>query len=448
MKYFKLTLLAATLGVSSSLSAYELYNNDTTRLDFNVNAMFGVFHSQKSYASINPDQKKQGSKSWREGSIAYGFNGQQKVIDNSKIDFGLSWVSTATWGDGDAAGLTSGKERRTHIEDAWIGWSSGLLTPFLGEDGVKISVGRQTISLGSGFLIHGDPLSMGEGITGAKQLNRGGAYYLAPRNSFGQTGVLSLGGAEGLRGDLMYLKSSNPAQAKSKLHVLNFEYVADEGSVGVSVIRGHDIDKKYADDFQLQRKGMKTYSLRGNHNFGIENLNLSAEYAKQVKKKAMNADDKAKRAHAWYTQASWTFSDVLWEPTITYRYSRFSKNFDALFYGLSSGFGTWFQGEVAGNYAGPFNNNNTVHHIGAGLQVHDDISLGLLVFKFNTLDKKEANLAGKELNIFAEWGVNDRLTVIPLIGWYDPKKDIDSQGTQFKNKRNNFYSQLLFVTQF
>lgn len=430
---------AAIILASANMQAHELYKDENRVFNLDVSAMFGFFHSSRSYAAINPDTRN-GSKSWREGSIKYGFSGTEKLAQGSGLAAGLSWVSSATWGDGDAARITNGKERRTHIEDAWLGWKSGQLISALGEDGLDISFGRQFASVGSGFLIFGDPVSMGEGIADGA-LNRGGAYYLAPRNSFGRTAVISLGGAEGLRGDLMYLKSANPAQAKTKLHVANVEHITESSTVGATFIKGHDVDKKYADDFQLQRKGMKAYSLRGNSGFGIENLDLAAEYVWQRKKHATNGK-------AWYAQASWNFSKIGWQPAMTYRYSRFSENFDPLFYGLSTGFGTWFQGEVAGNYAGPFNSNTKVHHLGATLQPREDVALGALAFRFNTLDKKQGDLSGKELNLYVQWDLNDHLSIIPVTGWYSPKKDALNNGAQLKNRKNNFYSQLLFMTQF
>ena len=66
-------------------------------------------------------------------------------------------------------------------------------------------------------------------------------------------------------------------------------------------------------------------------------------------------------ADAWTVEGGWTFADLPWSPTLNYRHARFSADkagtarneaFDPLFFGLSRGLGTWFQGEVAANYAG------------------------------------------------------------------------------------------------
>ncbi len=53
---------------------------------------------------------------------------------------------------------------------------------------------------------------------------------------------------------------------------------------------------------QLERDGMKTYSLRATGNAGVKDLFLSGEYAKQDKPHTATED-------AWYLEAGWTFSD-------------------------------------------------------------------------------------------------------------------------------------------
>ena len=111
------------------------------------------------------------------------------------------------------------------------------------------------------------------------------------------------------------------------------------GTLGLTYIHGIDVDDRYASDFQKQREGMNIYSLRGTGNAGIENAHFAFEYGWQDK----DAGDEK----AWYTEAGYTFADLPWSPDLTYRYSRYSKNWDSMFNGFNRGYGTWFQGEVA-----------------------------------------------------------------------------------------------------
>lgn len=426
-------LLAAPL-----TQAHELYNQDGTVLNANLEALFGIFHSDESFNQAG--NRKPGSSNWREGYVKYGLSASQTLADSGSLYGAFSLLSSATWGDGDAAGLTLGDERRTAVEDAYLGWRSGTLFPLLGEDGIDISGGRQVVTLGDGFLIQGDPVNLGKVDLGAN-FNRGGAYYLAARKAFDRTAVLRLGGSQGWRGDLMWLKSDNHYQADSAMAVANLEHVGDAGTLGLSWIHGLDVDRRYAQIMGLEhRDGMDTVSLRGRGNLGVQDLEVAGEYVTQ--------DQRGTRENAWYLEGSWTFSQLPWTPTATYRYSRFSKDFDPLFYGLSRGYGTWFQGEVAANYAGPFNTNTQVHHVGLKAKPRDNLTLGALYFDFDTLDTDQGNVGGRELDLYVEWMVNDHLLISPVLGFYKPERSADSGGMQLGTRDTGTYLQLVIGTFF
>ena len=435
---FRLSTLALLVGAATQAGAYELYADEDTHLNATLEAVYGFFHSQENYAIAG--SKSEGSSSWREGYAKYGISFDQGLAGAGTSYGAFNMLSSGTWGDGDAAGFTDGSERTTKIEDAYLGWRSGQLIEALGEDGVDFSFGRQNLMIGDGFLINGDALNLGNGLADG-EFNRGGAYWLAARKAFDQTAVLRLGGKDGLRGDLMWLKSDNRAQAKTEMVVGNLEHVSEAGTLGLTAIDISDVDEEFASPFQAERDGMKTYSVRGQGNAGVENLFLSGEYAWQDKK---NVDDE----NAWYLEAGWTFSDVAWSPNVSYRYSRFSEGYDALFTGFSRGYGTWFQGEVAANYAGPFNTNTQVHHVAFKVSPLENLSLGALWFDFNTLDRDLGNTDGRELDLYAEWAVSDNLIVMPLVGLYKPDRSAEEGGTQLGSNDSNLYSQLVFVTTF
>ncbi|MND43526.1 hypothetical protein D3C80_343220 [compost metagenome] len=435
---FRLSTLALLIGATAQVGAYELYADDDTHLNADLEAVFGFFHSQENYAITG--SKSEGSSSWREGYAKYGISFDQGLAGAGTGYGKFNLLSSGTWGDGDAAGFTDGSERTTKIEDAYLGWRSGQLLEALGEDGVDFSFGRQNVMIGDGFLINGDALNLGKGLADG-EFNRGGAYWLAARKAFDQTAVLRLGGKDGLRGDLMWLKSDNRAQAKTEMLVGNLEHVSEAGTLGLTAIDISDVDEEFASPFQAERDGMKTYSVRGQGNAGVENLFLSGEYAWQDKK---DVDDE----NAWYLEAGWTFSDVAWSPSVSYRYSRYSEGFDPLFTGFSRGYGTWFQGEVASNYAGPFNSNTQIHHVALKVTPLENLSVGALWFDFNTLDRDLGNFDGRELDLYAEWAVSDNLIVMPVVGLYQPDRSAEEGGTQLGGDDSNLYSQLVFVTLF
>ena len=434
----RFSTLAMLISAATQAGAYELYADDDSHLNAKVEAVFGLFHSQENYALSG--RLEEGSSSWREGYIKYGLSFDQGLagVGTAYGAFGL--LSSGTWGDGDAAGFTDGTERTTKIEDGSLGWRSGNLFEALGEDGIDFSFGRQNIVIGDGFLIDGDALNLGKGVADG-EFNRGGAYYLAARKNFGETAVLRIGGKEGWRSDLMWLKSDNRAQAKTEMVVGTLEHVAQAGTVGLTYIDVKDVDEEFASPFQLERDGMKTYSVRATGNAGVENLFLSSEYAWQDKREADNED-------AWYLEAGWTFADVAWKPYVSYRYSRFSENYDTLFYGFSRGYGTWFQGEVAGNYAGPFNTNSRIQNVSFKVSPLENLNVGVLLFDYSTIDKNLGNTDGHEIDLYAEWGVNEHLMIMPVVGLYEPDKSFENGGTQLGNNDRNLYTQLVFATSF
>lgn len=434
----RLGSLGALLAASNGVWAYELYNEGATQINADLEAMVGLFHSGEKYAQSGT--LNEGNSNWQEAYIKYGLSATQGLGASGDQLYGaLNWVSSGTFGDGDAAGWTNGDERSTKIEDAYLGWRSGNMFPGLGENGVDISFGRQNIVVGDGFIVSGDALNLGREIA-AGELDRGGAFYIVPRKAFDKTAVVRLGGEQGLRSDLMWIKSDNRSQGRPEMAVATLENVTEKGTVGLTYLELLDTDEEF--DF-VDRKGIKNYSLRAQGNAGVENLFLSGEYAHQ--------DKNAGNENAWYLEAGWTFSDVGWAPSVNYRYSRFSEAYDPLFYGNGRALGTWFQGEVASNYAGPFNSNTRVHHVGLKATPAENLTVGALMYRFETIDSGAgafADLGGKELDIYAEWAATDNLFIIPVVGFYKPDESLATGGSQLGSDNTNVYGQLLVVTVF
>ena len=221
--------LALLIG-ESSVQAFELYADDDTRLSGNFLAVYGMFNSRKNYDGTP------GGSTWREGFIKYGVSLEQRLGGLGSVYGTANQVSSGTWGDGDASGVTTGSERTSQFDEAFAGWRSGELFPVLGTDGVDLSFGRQVIMLGDGFIINDDGTNLGKGVADG-EFNRGGAYYLAARHAFDQTALLRLGGKEGVHGSLMWIQSDNRAQANTEMAAGTLEYSAAPGTqIGKSVV--------------------------------------------------------------------------------------------------------------------------------------------------------------------------------------------------------------------
>lgn len=434
---FALSGIAATIAITVSLQtaqALTLIDTPDTHLSFDGLAAYGLFNSRKNYDGT------EGGSHWQEGFVKYGLKADTKLGDAGSVYGAFGMVSSGTFGDGDAGGFSDGTERTTKIEDASLGWRSGDLFPELGKDGVDVSFGRQLYKLGRGFLINDDGPNLGKGPADGS-LNRGGAYYLGARHSFDRTVVVRLGGDQGWHGSTAWLKSDNRAQAEPELTVANLEYTQAPGTLGASYIHVIDVADQWATDFLKRRVGMNIYSLRGEGNAGIENANFAFEYAVQ--------DSHGDQETGWYTEAGYRFSDVSWTPSVTARYTRYSRDWDLLFTGYSTGYGTWLQGEVAANYAGPFNRDTAIKHVGLKLNPLEELTLGVLYYDFKTVGgRSQLNLDAHELDIYAEWAVSPHLIITPLVGLYRPDRAQGSGGNQSNGAGTNVYSQLAVAVPF
>ena len=420
---------AIAAAMAAPVQAYNLHSENGAELNLDVEAIVGVFSSEENYFG-----KAGNGSDWQEAYIKAGLSGSKTYGDQGASVYGaVNALSSGTFGDGDAGGNTTGDERRTAFEDVYVGWQSGNMIPALGENGLDISIGRQNISLGDGFLINGDSLNLGEGL--GAQADRGGAYWLAARKAFDKTAWAKIGGDAGLRSDLFWFESDNNAQSNVEMAGLNIEYVGDKGTFGAMYLKGLDQDDVLG--MGHDRDGQKTLSLRYQGNAGVENLFLNAEYVTQESGSGVDAD-------AWTAEAGWTFADMPWSPSVNYRYTTYDDGFDSLFFGFSRGYGTWFQGEVAANYAGPFGSSADIHHIGVKAYPSETLALGALWFDFSDSTTFGANSDGQEFDLYAEWVVNDHLIISPLVGIYSPDSDNATQNTS----DNNTYFQVLAIVPF
>lgn len=435
-----LWVLTLNLIIPSAL-AVTLSTGPDYELNGDLEIVGGFFSSEENYLF---DSDRNGAV-WQEGYIKFGVSGNYSFENDVSTYGALNVLSSGTWGDGDAGGFTSGNERETDFEDAFIGLRSGNLIPALGTDGLDVSVGRQSFIVGDGFLINGDSLNLGDSLNGGGlDFDRGGAYWLAARRAFDKTAIVRIGADSGLRSDLFWLESDNKAQADMELTGANVEYVAPYGTFGLMYINGLDIDENHAQALGLtHRDGQDTVSVRYQGNAGIEQLFVSSEIVTQNQGDATRED-----AEAWYLEAGWAFSEATWSPEITARFAQFDEGFDPLFFGFNRGYGTWFQGEVAGNYSGPFNTDSDVLHFGAKAYPTPKLAVGALFFDFSDTNQGTGTLDSQEIDLYAEWAVHENLFISPLIGFYKPENSSGNGGAQLQDDDLNTYAQIIAVISF
>lgn len=433
-------VLGTVLGAATSLHALEVSNNGNgTILNLNTELAFGYFSSGEDYSGAGRDRVD-----WTEGYLKFGVDGETP-LSSTVIGYGaVSALYSFTGGEGDASGLTVGNESDIDIEDAVVGLR--FKNAFGPDSSLDISVGAQNFAIGDGFLVQGDSLNAGSGL--GNNFDRGGAYWLAARKAFRETAILKFDTGSGFRGDIFYLGSETELQGDAKLAGFNLEYGTERlGMIGLTYLNVVDVDTKSLGGAFATRKDLQTYSLRAQGSAGVENLFLSGEIAYQDGDAGGGTPDV--EAWAYYVEAGYTFANIPWSPTVGYRYSHFtgdkpgtakSEGFDPLFYGFSRGFGTWFQGEVAGNFSGPFNTNSTIQMVRLDLQPSDAFSIGARFFDFNA--DEVGGVDAQEINVFLEIPVNDHLYISPLYGYHHPQ-DGFAPGAD-----NNHYFQVFAVVTF
>lgn len=426
--------LVALCALTPMAQAIELYNEDegATVLNADLSAGYGWYSSSRNY--LGDPARRSGRMHWQEGYIKYGLRGTTDRVSAGSVYGAVSLLSSATWGEGDIGGITAGSERRTALEDAYLGWKSGDSIPALGADGVDFSFGRQLVTV-SGFLITDDGFNPGKAFSPIEDSNgrfdRGGAFYIGQRLAFANTAVLKLGGNEGLHSSVAWLKSDNPGQSKTELAVATVDYTTPIGSLGSTYIRGLDVDERYVFADRGERKGMDVYSIRGQGNAGIENADFAFEVARQEKRSGSQ--------RGMFLDAGYTFADLPWQPTVSYRFSRYSEGWDFLFQG---GFRGRYQGEVAVNYAGSVTSNMRINDILLSLKPTENLTLNAMAFDYHQLSRRdERDFSAREIDLFLDWRVTENVLLSPLIGLYKPEKWLDNGGLQSGSADTNVYLQ-------
>jgi hypothetical protein len=266
--------------------------------------------------------------------------------------------------------------------------------------------------VGSGFLVWG----------GSSNGGRRGAFWLGARRAFENTGILRLR-KDGFRGDFFYLTPNDNPNTNTDVLGTNLEYdITDRTEIGFMYLNILNSDR-------VRRDGMSVFNFRGKTAplASLPGLQLNGELALEENGSKVNS------ALGGYVGIGYEFAELPWKPRVSYRFAGFSgdrrgkgtdKAFDPLFYGQSD-WGTWFQGEILGNWV-VANQNLLSWLLRLELRPVESLTLNLLYFHFNlaeltttevsrdgvlhTVNVNSKNL-GDEVNFAADWEVNKHSAV-------------------------------------
>jgi hypothetical protein len=367
----------------------------------NGNAWFGN-------AAANIGDK---SNNWYEGDVKPGFEMETSFANGLHLTSALNAVYAGQFGDIDAAGSTFPDQDQDAIEfeDAYLRIDSGKTLPQLGEGAVYFSFGRQQYKIGNGMLVK----------SGSSNGGDRGAYWLGPRKAFDMTAIAGLD-MEKIKGQLFYLEPDDNPDSDTQTVGVNMDWeIMKEFKLGLTYMNFPDAD-------EAARDGLNVYDMRvwstPFASLGLPDLHVGGEYA-------WEDNDDALDAGGGWVGAIYTFNNVTWKPSIGGRFAWFdgddpntaaNEAFDPLYYG-STDWGSWYQGEILGEYA-LTNSNLESYAMRLRANPTEDLTLTLTAFRF--MIPEEATFGsgitddhyGDEVNFLVDWVIRENLSMYMMAG--------------------------------
>ena len=350
---------------------------------------------------------------WFEGYIKPGVELGYDFGAGGRLWGRVSAVGERTYGD-----LPSEIGLAVHsfeVEDLAAGWKSGTAISRWKEDALQFTVGRAPFTVGQGFLLW----------DGAAEGASRGGYWTNARKAWKMAAVGRF--SPNVHAvEAFYLEKNElpDDDSRNRAWGVNYEWSPTEtttlGAMYVRCLANAALAS--------ERDGLNVLNLRA---FSsplptTPDLAFEFEYAREA-----NGD--LARSNAWTLKAAYTLSSMPWTPVVSYRYAYFqgddpgtsrSEAFDPLFLGFSD-WGTWWQGEIAGEYF-VSNSNLVSHQVRLHLDPTASLGTGLIAYRFY-LDRPEAagpsvisRDVGVELDWYADWTITKRLTLSAVAAFADP----------------------------
>jgi hypothetical protein len=433
------TGLAAVLvlGVAAAASGQEQRSTGLpprVSWTFNVDAGIGSFSFLNSLFT-NPRDEPSGDlgDNWLEGYVKPSLAGSITLGGGSVVHGAASAVGERTYGG--APALVGEDFSSFGPDDLWVGWRSGDAFPNLGDDALSLTVGRAGYQLGHGFLLYD-----GSGEGGSR-----GGYWTNARKAFEFASIARLVAAPH-RVEAFYLdKDELPeSESGSRLWGANYELTAGASTFGMTYMR-------WAADAEVEpgRDGLDVFNVRAYATPIPPHpaLTIEVEYATESNGDALSST-------AWSLQGAYDLSAVVWTPKISYRYAFFegddpdtgtNEAFDPLFLGFSD-WGTWWQGEIAGEYF-LSNSNLESHQVRVHAAPRENFEAGLIVYKFFAArpgsygEGVTSDHIALEIDAYADWKLNENFTVSIVGGFANPGEAV----RQASGRTANFGLGMLYL---
>lgn len=392
-------------------------------------ATFGFGNSL--YTDPRPDPSGDLGSNWQEGYFKPALSAEYAL--GSGAFYGkASVVGAATFGRRNPSDLIGSNDHSFQVEDLNVGWRSGTAGGRR-SDLLDVSVGRTRYTIGEGFLVWD-----GAGEGGSR-----GAYWSNARMAWDFAAIAKIrpGDAHSIEG--FYLKRNDlpELEADHRLAGLNYDFrPREDTSLGFTYLRAHARPEQAP-----TRDGMDVIYARATAAMpGARNLGFKGVYAHEQ-------NDDLMQATAWSVLVGYRFAGLPWKPRLSYRYAFFqgddpatarSEAFDPLFYGFSD-FGTWYEGEIAGDYF-LTNSNKISDQLLLRLEPGPRWDLGLIGWRFR-LDEPGSFAGGVasdklalEIDIYARWTISAHFALWGVIAQADPQEAVNEAFERTKAFRYGF----------
>ena len=402
--------MAALLLVSNSVCAdYELIKGKYGDLSVTFNTKTAAFAENNPWFGKARENIGAPANFWWEGSAEAGIQGTLNFFGGSELYGAYSYLYAQTVGH-DASGQTNGLNNpgAGDTEKAYGGWRSGSLFPALGHNAIDISGGRQNYHIGSGFLIY----------TGSANGRNQGAYWIAPRQAFQET-VIGRFNSGPVKLEVFHLgfEAAREFHEAGSTNGVNLEYsFASNNTLGFTYLNVYNTDNKAIDGLDVLNGRVDVIPLPV-----LPQLSISAEYA-------FEKNGSQFQSNGGFAQISYQFQDTPWTPTVSFRYTGLQgddpdtvrdEGFSPLAYGMSD-WGTWFQGEIIGEYV--LGNSNLLSYLFAiSAKPLNSLDMHLFYYHFDIAqpqslaDNVTASNFADEIDLIADWQTTDRLSLSAVL---------------------------------
>jgi hypothetical protein len=398
---------------------------------FNFDAAWGTFGFANSlYRDVRADPPGNLSDNWFEGYIKPALSAEYP-IGESVLYGKVSAVGERTYGAPPT--LVGESASSFKQEDLYLGWRSGTMMG--SEDLLDFTAGRAPFKIGHGFLVWD-----GAGEGGSR-----GGFWSNARKAWRYAGIARIKPKHHtLEGFFLERDDVPEAETGTRLTGVNYEYSPAENSTfGFTYLRtfAHANVLPARDGMNVLNGRIFTFVP------GLPDLSFEGEYAYEKNHNLMHSN-------AWYAQGAYQLSKVPWKPKFSYRYAFFqgdnpatptNEAFDSLYTGFYD-WGTWWQGEIAGEYF-LGNSNNISHQARVHIAPSESLGWGVIGYWFR-LDRPSSFGPGAtssnvafELDSYADWKINKNFTLSLVGAFANPEQ----AAQQAFNRTSNFYYGMVYI---